>query len=321
MVVRRWAKSIVWAALVLVGLFAAAAFVAVVSYYAVFYVAPRSNGGMVSSGQNREYLLHIPGSYNASTPTPLVISMHAAMLWPGTQMAISHWNELADEQGFIVVYPSGQSPWGGGTGVRPKVWSTRPDSTAADVRFISDLITRLETTYNIDPTRIYASGYSNGGGMAFTLSCTMPHRIAAVGMVAAARDEPWSSCGDTVPVPVIAFHGTADPLVPYAGGGPSWLSPRPFPSVTEWTAEWARRNRCGPAPVVTVVAADVTRREYVGCADSAAVVLYTIRGGGHTWPGARPLPKWLVGATTRSIDATELIWTFFQEHPLRAQRP
>lgn len=314
---KRWKKLTLGAALLLVGLPAAAIFVGVVAYYAVFYASPRSNRRMVSSGQEREYLLHVPPGYDPSTPTPLVISMHGAMLWPGTQMAISHWNELADERGFIVVYPSGRSPWGGGTGMRPKVWSTRPDSTAADVRFISDLITRLEAAYDIDPSRIYASGYSNGGGMAFALSCTMPDRIAAVGIVAGAEDEPWSSCADTAPVPMISFHGTADPLVPYEGEGPSWLSPRPFPSIPEWTARWARRNRCAPSPVVTVAAADVTRRQYVGCADSAAVVLYTISGGGHTWPGGKPLPKWLVGTTTRSVDATRLIWAFFREHPLR----
>jgi len=64
------------------------------------------------------------------------------------------------------------------------------------------------------------------------------------------------------------------------------------------------------------VARDVTRRAYTNCADDAAVVLYTIQGGGHTWPGGTPLPKWFVGRTTRSIDATGLMWSFFSEHPL-----
>jgi polyhydroxybutyrate depolymerase len=179
------------------------------------------------------------------------------------------------------------------------------------------LLNRLEATYNIDPTRIYANGFSNGGRMAFVLSCSLSHRIAAVGTVAAAQDQPWSSCADTLPIPMISFHGTADPLVLYEGRGPSWLSPRPFPSVRDWTANWARRNRCGPHPIESVVAVDVTRREYTDCAGDAAVVLYTVLEGGHTWPGGKPMPKWLVGTTTRSIKATREMWAFFGEHRLR----
>jgi polyhydroxybutyrate depolymerase len=190
-----------------------------------------------------------------------------------------------------------------------------------DVRFISDLIDTLEASYNIDPARIYANGLSNGGGMAFVLSCTLSDRIAAVGMVAAAQSLPWSWCTDPRAVPMIAFHGTADPMVPYHGGGSPVPRTRRFPDVPAWTADWARRNRCGPNPVESVVAADVTRREYTSCADDAAVVLYTIRGGGHTWPGGKPLPEWAVGPTSRSIDATSQMWAFFRAHPLRRLQP
>jgi polyhydroxybutyrate depolymerase len=291
--------------------------IAVASFYVAFYISPRANGTIVSSGQEREYLLYVPKSYDSAIPTPLVISMHAAALWPATQMETSQWNETADEHGFIVVYPSGRTLRGGGSGVRPKVWHSGPESTAEDVRFISELLNRLEATYNIDPTRIYANGFSNGGRMAFVLSCSLSHRIAAVGTVAAAQDQPWSSCADTLPIPMISFHGTADPLVLYEGRGPSWLSPRPFPSVRDWTANWARRNRCGPHPIESVVAVDVTRREYTDCAGDAAVVLYTVLEGGHTWPGGKPMPKWLVGTTTRSIKATREMWAFFGEHRLR----
>jgi len=96
-----------------------------------------------------------------------------------------------------------------------------------------------------------------------------------------------------------------------------WLVPEPFPSIPEWTANWARRNRCGPNPVESAAAPDVTRLEYTDCADEASVMLYTIKGGGHTWPGGTPMPEWLVGPTTRSIDATSVMWAFFREHPLR----
>ena len=82
-------------------------------------------------------------------------------------------------------------------------------------------------------------------------------------------------------------------------------------------ANWAERNRCLPEPVDSLVAADVTRRTYTSCANRAPVVLYTVEGGGHTWPGGTPLPKWFVGRTTNGVDATSVMWAFFREHPLR----
>ena len=168
---------------------------------------------------------------------------------------------------------------------------------------------------NIDPTRIYANGLSNGGAMAFVLSCTLSERIAAFGMVAAAQTLPWSWCTDHRPVPMISFHGTADPMVPYHGGM-SWVGSTWFPDVSEWARNWARRNHCGPESVESAVAADVARRDYTDCADDADVVLFTIHGGGHTWPGGMPLPEWFAGPTSRSVDATGQMWAFFQEHSL-----
>jgi polyhydroxybutyrate depolymerase len=277
-----------------------------------FYAANRDNGSFVSSGEKREYLLYVPRSYDRSKPAPLVISMHGAGLWGAAQKEASQWNVLADRQGFIVVYPSGL----GGQGVR--IWRAQPGpDLMKDVRFILELIDTLKASYNIDSTRIYANGLSNGGGMSFVLSCTMSDRIAAVGMVGAAQTMPWRWCTDNRAVPMIAFHGTADPVVPYNGGS-SWISIRPFPSTPQWAANWARRNRCRGNPVESKVAADVSRRAYTNCANDAEVVLYTVEGGGHTWPGGGPLPEWFVGRTTRTIDATSLMWDFFTKHPLSA---
>ncbi len=307
-------RIVLGAALALIGLP-----VAIVPIEAVtFYSANRENGSFVSSGDKREYVLYVPRSYDRSKPTPLVISMHGAGLWGAAQRDISRWNALADSKGFIVVYPSGA----GGDGVR--IWRAEPgDGRTQDVRFISDLIDTQSASYNVDSTRIYANGLSNGGGMSFALSCTLSNRIAAVGLVAAAETLPWRWCvgreagsgkrGAVRPVPVISFHGTADPVVPYNGGA-SWISSRPFPNVPRWSALWARRNRCAGKAVESPVSSDVTRVEYTGCADNAAVVLYTIHGGGHTWPGGMKLPEWFVGRTTRSVDATSLMWSFFAEH-------
>jgi polyhydroxybutyrate depolymerase len=184
-----------------------------------------------------------------------------------------------------------------------------------DTAFISELIDTLKAVYNIDPTRIYANGLSQGGSMVFVLSCTLSARIAAVGMAAAAQELPWSWCADHRPMPMISFHGTADPIVAYDGGR-NPIGPGVFPSVLTWTANWARRNQCGANPVDSLVAPDVTRREYTHCADSAAVVLYIVRGGGHQWPGGKPMPEWLLGPASNGVDATSQMWAFFREHPL-----
>jgi polyhydroxybutyrate depolymerase len=276
-----------------------------------FRVRNRNNGFMISSGEKREYLLYVPRSYDRTKPTPLVISLHGAGGSPTQQMYVSEWNRLADSHGFIVVYPAGVEGHG------PRVWRVGPDF-AKDVRFIAGMIDRLETAFNIDRSRIYANGFSNGGGMAFVLSCTMSDRIAAVGMVGAAQTLPWSWCTERRAVPLIAFHGTADRFAFY-NGGQSWVAPAPFPAVPIWTASWARRNRCDPKPAESAVAFDVTRRAYTHCADDAAVVLYIVQGGGHSWPGGGPLPEWFVGPTTRSIDASNLMWSFFRDHPLHSR--
>ena len=275
-----------------------------------FKVANRNNGSFVSDGRMREYLLYVPRSYDRAKPTPLVISMHGAGGWPAQQRDLSRWNRLAEAQGFLVVYPSAAA------GAGPRIWHVDyGPGLMRDVRFISALIDTLEAAYNIDPTKIYANGISNGGGMTFVLSCTLSGRIAAFGMVAAAQTLEWDWCTERRPAPMIAFHGTADPESPYNGGS-SWMAPDSFPNMLAWTRNWSRRNQCGVMPVDAKVAADVTRLEYGRCASGASVVLYTVKDGGHTWPGGERMPEWFVGRTSNSIDATSLMWAFFREHPL-----
>ena len=277
---------------------------------ASYYAANRNNGSIVSSGDTREYLLYVPPAYDATKPTPLVISMHGAGLWPSAQRDISQWNTIADRHGFIVVYPSG-------LGILP-VWqmNLRGTRLPRDSQFLADLIDGLSSSYNIDRARVYVDGLSNGGGMAFVASCWIPERIAAVGMVASALLEPFDACTNPRPVPLMMFHGTND-LAPYHGGT-SWVTRgRPLAAVPGFVDSWSRRNRCAAEPVESRVAGDVTRRAYSGCAGNADVVLYTIHGGGHTWPGGGPIPEWFAGTTTRSISASEELWKFYRDHPLR----
>lgn len=308
-------KIVIRVVLVLIGLPILMLLLALGFFYGVFYFpnwSRATTGTIVSSSNKRNYLLYVPKSYDRENPTPLVISLHTSMSWPSSSMAISQWNLVADENKFIVVYPEG-------TGFGPKSWEMTGSETPShmpDVTFISALIDKLGASYNIDKTRIYASGMSNGGGMAFVLSCTMSDRIAAVGMVSAGLDPGWSWCADHRPVPVIAFHGTADPICLYNGGW-SKLAGGVVPSVPGFMADWSRRNQCRPNPTESVAAADVTRLEYTGCADDADVVLYTLKGEGHQWPGGRRVAaEWMVGRYSSSIDATRQMWAFFREHQL-----
>jgi polyhydroxybutyrate depolymerase len=292
------------------------AFVGTVS--ALGYWMDQTNGTIVSSGVTRRYLLYVPKSYDRSKPTPLVISLHAGALWPAAEMAISHWNDVADAHGFLVVYPAGSGAFFGGFSPGAQIWPMGPRSLGRDVTFISDLIGKLKAEYNIDPKRIYADGMSNGGGMAFALSCRLSDRIAAVGAVAAAQAFlPVDQCGDSRLVPTVAFHGTADRLAPYQGGS-SPIAPGHFPNIQDWTARVARRNRCKGDPSDTRITPNVRRLAYTNCAENADVILYTVEGGGHTWPGGKPLPEWLLGRTTIEINASRVMWEFFVQHPRAA---
>jgi polyhydroxybutyrate depolymerase len=284
----------------------------VVLFVAVaFTLVNRTNGRLVSSGEKRTYLLYVPDSYDPSTPAPLVITIHGFAQWPAHQMQISHWNDLADEYGFIVVYPSGTR--------FPLRWRLRGEPGSdldpmRDVTFISDLIDKLEAEYNIDPDRIYANGLSNGGGMSFLLSCKLSDRIAAIGTVAGVFLIPWEVCQPSQPVPAMVFHGTADPIVPYQGG-PYADYEIAFPSIPEWVDSLAQRNGCNDVPLDIPATGEVSGIRFTDC--TADVVFYTITGGGHSWPGGDPIPEWIVGHTTADIDATRTLWDFFQRHSQR----
>jgi polyhydroxybutyrate depolymerase len=277
---------------------------------AAFRLVNRTNGTLVSSGKKRAYLLYVPQKYDPSIPTPLVISLHGYAEWPAHQMQISRWNDLADQYGFIVVYPSGTH--------FPLRWRTRRTTASdsdpmLDVKFISDLIDQLERTYRIDPARIYANGLSNGGGMAFVLSATLSERIAAVGLVSGAYLYPWEACSPSRRVPAVVFHGTSDRIVPFRGG-PSRAFALPFPPIPEWIDTLACRNGCDETPLKLPSQGEASGVRFMN--GMAEVLFYTITGGGHAWPGGKPMPRFIVGHTTQDIDATQVMWDFFQQHPL-----
>ena len=277
-----------------------------------FRLINRTNGSLVAAGERRAYLLYVPASYDPAQPTPLVITLHGFAQWPAHQAQISRWNDLADRHGFLVVYPAGTRfplRWRAGGRMNPA-------DPAPDVTFIADLIEALAEDYNLDRARVYANGLSNGGGMSFVLACELADRIAAVGMVAGAYGYAWERCAPARPVPAIIFHGTADPIVPFAGGDEAGYSAG-LPDITAWVGQLAAQNGCQAAPRALPASGAVSGVAYTGCA--ADVVFYTIAEGGHTWPGGEPLPEWLTGMTSPDIDATQVMWEFFRQHPLAAE--
>ncbi len=271
----------------------------------------KSTHTLKSSGERRRYLLYVPASQQPDRSAPLVISLHGFAEWPAHQMNTSRWNEVADQNGFIVVYPAG-------TGF-PRRWRVlyppaNSEAIMKDVRFISELIDVLGRDYLIDPARIYVNGLSNGGGMAFVLACALSERIAAMGSVAGAYSFPAEACQLSRAVPMIFFHGTADPIVPFTGG----KSARgfTFPSVPDWVRLAAERSGCAPAPVELPPSGEVSGIKYTGCEQGAEIVFYTVHGGGHSWPGGKPLPRWIVGRTSQDIHASQVMWEFFSRFSL-----
>jgi polyhydroxybutyrate depolymerase len=279
---------------------------------AAFLISNRTNGKLVSGGETRRYLLYVPDTYDPAVPAPLVITIHGFMQWPANQMQVSGWNQVADEEGFIVVYPMGTN-----FPLRWRTWAVEAgdDGPQREVQFFADLIDALQAEYNIDPKRIYANGLSNGGGMSFLLACELSERIAAFGGVAGAYSTPLSACSPTRPVPAILFHGTADTIVPYEGGvyGPG---ERTFPSIPEWASQLARLNGCQETEEDLPDVGDTSGVQYTQCSQGAEVIFYTIHGGGHAWPGGDPLPEWIVGYTSQDINTTRLIWAFFERFTL-----
>ncbi len=276
---------------------------------ALYAYLSRTSSELISSGETRGYVLYVPDSYKPAVAAPLVISLHGAWLYPGMQKRLTGWNDLADRNGIIVVYPRASG--------FPRVWRLKPGPELdTEQAFFADLIDEISSRYNIDPARIYVNGYSNGAAMTFMLSCAPDARIAAFGMVATPVVS-WDWCRNPRPVPMIAFHGTADRFAPYTGGE-NFLTTEPLPSIETWFLRWGERNQCGDAPTVTPLADDLTLRAHDHCAQEATALLYTLLGSGHIWPGGLQLPEVGTGPYSDSIHATEAMWEFFQRHRLKA---
>jgi polyhydroxybutyrate depolymerase len=188
-----------------------------------------------------------------------------------------------------------------------------PKDAPDDVAFLKSLVGLLEQRYCIDASRVYATGFSGGARMASQLACDASSTFAAVAPVTGLRRP--TPCPTTRPVPILTFHGTADPVDPYDGHGEEYWTY----SVPQAALDWARQDRCATTPVTSEFDPGVTITAYRSCEAGATVALYTIAGEGHEWPGGPTVRKRIVkalGPQSEAIDADNVIWAFFAAYSL-----
>ena len=278
--------------------------------------AGRHTRSFTWEGIERSYHIYVPATYDRTKPTPVVLALHGASMNGRIMEAFSGLSPKAEEAGFIVVYPNG------GPGALFLLWSSGSFPGALrkknfdDVGFIAKLLDDLATVLNVDAKRVYCAGLSNGGMMAYRLAAEMSERIAAVASIGGTMvcDE----CKPKRAVPVLHFHGTKDTLVPYDGVAKELLKMR---SVDDTIEAWVKVNSCKTDADVTELPTPrdsfkVTRKAYNSGKNGSEVILYVVEGGGHVWPG-RPSPGGFLGATTYNINANDLMWEFFQKHPMK----
>ncbi len=266
-------------------------------------------------GHRRSYLVHLPPRYDGKTKLPLVVILHGGGGTDRRIFKITGICKVADREQFVVVAPNG-------TGVLHKwllTWNSFNCCGYArkheidDITFIKTMLDQLHQRLSIDSNRIYITGESNGGMLVYQLACKLSDTIAAIAPVAASMNG-----GEKMPlspVSVVAFNGTADKAVPYNGGiGVAFVSRvHLYSQPTAYAmAFWVKADGCNAEPQIGR-SGNIIKKCYAGGANGSEVVLYSIKGGNHAWPGGKK--NWLFGdKPTQEISASELIWNFFAKH-------
>ena len=276
-----------------------------------------------AAGHDWTISIHVPKSYDASKPAPMVLVLHGAGGNGRHYLDQAGWAKKADEAGFIAVAPDGpparpDAPDSFAT--NPRLWNSGqllPRGQRAridDLAFFRALLDEMERRANVDRERIYLTGHSNGAGMTFRLAAEMPERFAAIAPVAShcwvANPRPKR------PLPTLFIIGTADPLVPFLGGESvlPWGGRRYTPPVEDSLKRWAQAIRCTTESAPVTQTNGVRVIEFRTEADGALLRACFIEGHGHQWPGSRQvLPLRLAGADTSPLKATDVIWEFFEE--------
>ena len=261
------------------------------------------NESIMHDNLQRDYIIHIPSSYNVNTPIPLVFCFHGYGGNAGSIMSYTNFNYVSDTASFIVVYPqgtldnSGISHWNVGWG----------GSTVDDIGFTEALMDNLSATYSIDNNRIYSTGMSNGGFMSFLLACQLSNRIAAIASVTGSMTpQTYNACNPQHPTPILQVHGTNDQTVPYLGD-PTWTE-----SIDNVLQYWVDYNNCNSSSTIIAITDinpfDGSTAEYIvydGCDNSVTTEHFKIYGGDHDWPGV-----W----GNMDIHASAEVWKFFSQY-------
>ncbi|MGB8707971.1 MAG: PHB depolymerase family esterase [Dehalococcoidia bacterium] len=284
------------------------------------------SSSIYSGGLQRTYNVHVGSSYDKARPTPLLIILHGGGGTGQGMPKLTNFDTIADRENFIIVYPDGfEKHWNDGRGLSQYSAQTQ---NVDDVGFISALIDHLSDELNIDAKRVYVTGISNGGMMSHRLGCELSQKIAAIAPVASNIPVNMASVwAPSRPVPVLIINGTDDPLERWEGGEIR-LGRNTFGivlSVSDTVKFWVEKDQCSPSLTITQLpdkdpsdGTTVRKEVYGGCENGAEVVLYAVEGGGHTWPGGlQYLPESIIGRTSRDFDASEVIWQFFKEQPIK----
>jgi len=262
-------------------------------------------------GRDRTYSVFRPPGLARDSAVPLVLVLHGGF-GTGQQAEKSYgWDELAQAKGFVAVYPDGyRRSWNAGGGCCGPALRESVD----DVKFLTSVIAAVSKAEHIDQRRIFLSGISNGAAMSYRYACAGPIAVGAIGSVSGTMP---GGCSSPKPVSVLEIHGLKDRNIPFAGGsGSKGVTKIDWPAVQESLDVFRQAGRCGPAKthVENVVTTSTS-----ACARGNEVSLITISDAGHQWPGAeanRPLARLLLDLDppSRAIDATAVIWDFFQRH-------
>jgi polyhydroxybutyrate depolymerase len=262
-----------------------------------------------SGGVHRRYLLHVPPGYDGSTRTPLVVLFHGLGGNPDAVVETTRLAEMADKKNTILVAPLGRG--------KISHWDFRTPVTdpTSDLAFVRNLVKDIKADACVDSSRVYAAGFSNGSVLTLALACDGTTKFAAYGAVSGPY---WNeSCKQAPPASVIYFHGLRDKVVPYSGGK---TVIGPLPPVNDVMADWADHDSCPAASATTTVAEHVRHFTWTTCKDGSAVNVYVVDNGGHRWPGGVQIPSGRVsGVMTQEIDASRLIWQFFDRHTAGGQ--
>ena len=271
---------------------------------------PGTSTQTIRSGDHtRTYLLHVPASYDGTTRAPVVLMFHGLGGDPQTVLDATGMVGRADADGTILVVPLGRG--------EPARWTFRKPASdpSSDLAFVHDLVGQVQRTACTDPDRLFAAGFSNGSALTLALACDGTTPFAAYAAVSGPYYEP--RCDDAPQASIIYFHGTADTTVPF--GGADTVIGR-LPPVNTTMSQWATRGRCPASGAFTTADDSIHHFAWRSCKGGTDVDIYAVVGGVHGWPGGGPMSPGRASRTQDSpVDATALLWSFFQRHP--ASRP